>query len=655
MRSVDPLAPQDGSPEDGGVPQGARRVGTRPDAAGSAPAEPDVHVALLPVLRPADARTPAGASDGDAPAGDGVNLAAAPAREPGPEDVLPPVLAPVAAPTVPVETLPTPEPAPAPEEEPTPAADAPLTAPPLSEPVPTSVLAPAEGDAPTAQEAAAAVPDVVVPDPLKQHGPEEPRGRRRRRRTREDHRAVFEEVLPTQAIVLVDRLQASPYGKRMRSTLRQRRDTEAAALEARTTLDFALKLGETMFGFGATSLDVETSIIVVTQAYGIHETEVDLTNQAISLNYAPDSSRGEVPYTLQRVVRTYSTNFEGLVAVHRLVEEISDGTLERAEAQRRLVEIRRRPKPYPPAVEILLAGVFVACFIPFIGGTWQGSLLGMVSTWFVFWLHTRTSVLLPEIYSVMIGAFLATLIALGAYALHVPVNPAIVVAGGIMMLLPTSRFVTAVQDAINGFPVTAAGRFISAMLVFIGIMAGIMVAVGLTDMLGIARLDLAATQSTAYPTTLLLALVVAATACDAVVERSGWRTLLASCAVTAAAFAAHTVVAGLGVSAQLLPAAAAAMVGFAGRIVALRVGAPPIVVVVPAILFLLPGFAVFRGLYEFTVESASTMAGLAGIVNALVIIVGIGAGAVFGDTLARPVTERLSPARSTPGPEGHTR
>ncbi|MCG7423381.1 hypothetical protein MHY29_11235, partial [Micrococcus sp. ACRRV] len=81
---MDPLAPQDGSPEDGGVPQGARRAGTRPDAAGSAPAEPAVHVALLPVLRPADARTPAGASDGDAPAGDGVDLAAAPAREPPP-------------------------------------------------------------------------------------------------------------------------------------------------------------------------------------------------------------------------------------------------------------------------------------------------------------------------------------------------------------------------------------------------------------------------------------------------------------------------------------------------------------------------------------------------------------------------------------------
>ncbi|MDO4240453.1 threonine/serine exporter ThrE family protein [Micrococcus sp.] len=632
-------------------------------------AEPAPEAGLIPVLRPAAAAPAPGTAAEEAP-----DLAASPTRAQGPEELLPPVFAPATAalPAAPAPASPATAPlpalrphaaptrpdrdedAPSTSEAPAPAADAPLTAPPLSEAVPTSVLAPAEGPAPTAEQAAETVPDLVVPEPLLPHGPEEPRGRRRRRKEREHHRAVFEETLPTQALVMVDRLQASPYGRRMRSTLSRRRERDEQALEARTTLDFALKLGETMFGFGATSLDVETSIIVVTQAYGIHETEVDLTNQAISLNYAPDSSRGEVPYTLQRVVRSYSTDYEGLVAVHRLVEEISAGTVERAEAQRRLVEVRHRPKPYPPALEILMAGVFVACFIPFIGGTWQGALLGMASTWLVFWLHTRTMAFLPEIYSVMIGSSLATAIAFGAYTLDVPINPALVVAGGIMMLMPTSRFVTAVLDAINGFPVTAAGRFISTMLVFIGIMAGIMVAVAAAELAGFPRLDLAAQATASHPVALLLLLVLVATGADAVVERSGWRTLLASCGVAGVAFCAHALLGTLGVGPALKAAAAAAVVGFLGRIVALRVGAPPIVVMVPSILFLLPGFSIFRGLYEFTVETTSTVLGVAGIVSALVVVVGIGAGAVFGDTLARPLTARLV-ERRTAGPEGHQR
>ena len=38
---------------------------------------------------------------------------------------------------------------------------------------------------------------------------------------------------------------------------------------------------------------------------------------------------------------------------------------------------------------------------------------------------------------------------------------------------------------------TAAGRFLSALLVFAGVMAGIMIAVGIGDLVGFEQLDLA--------------------------------------------------------------------------------------------------------------------------------------------------------------------
>ncbi|MBN6828958.1 threonine/serine ThrE exporter family protein, partial [Micrococcus luteus] len=541
------------------------------------------------------------------------------------------------------------DPAPAPEPEPEesaepeaetlpePTADAPLTEPPLSEQVPTSVLAPAEADGALPAPDVIPAPDITVPDPVVPVGPPEKRGRRRGRRSRE----VFVENLPTQALVLADRLHSSPYGRRMRSTLQQRR-AEAQALEARTTLDFALKLGETMFSFGAASLDVETSIIVATQAYGILETEVDLTNQSISLNYAPDSSRGEAPFTLQRVVRSSSVNFEGLVAVHRLVEEIAAGEVDRAEAQRRLVEIRHQPKPFPAVFEVLFSGVFVACFVPFIGGTWTGAALGMVSTWLVFWLKVQADkARFPEIFSTMFGAITATVIALMAYALDLPVNPALVIAGGIMMLLPTARFVTAVQDAIHGFPVTAAGRFLSALLVFAGVMAGIMIAVGIGDLVGFEQLDLAEAGTLSYPPLLLLGLVVAAGMADAVVEQSRWPQILACGLVSGAGFGAYLAAQQIGVSDRLVPAVAAAAVGFLGRLVAQRLAAPALVIVLPSMLFLLPGLTMFRSVYGFTVETGATLLGVEGLFNAAVIVVAIAAGVAFGNTLAKPITDRM--------------
>ena len=470
-------------------------------------------------------------------------------------------------------------------------------------------------------------------------------------------RAVFGEQMPTQALALVERLSSSAYGRRMRSRLSARQARADAALEARTTLDFALKLGETMFSFGASSMDVESSIIVVTQAFGIHETEVDLTNQAISLNYAPDSSRGEVPYTLQRVVRSWSTNFAGLGALHRLVEEIADGEVTRAEAQRRLVEIRRTPKPHPAWAEIVMAGVFCGLFVPFIGGSWRGALVGMVSTWIVFWLKIQVEKRgLPEIFSTMIGGFLATAIALVLHAVDVSINPSLVIAGGIMILLPSSRFVTSVQDAINGFPVTAAGRLISALLVYMGLMGGIMIGVIGSEIAGLPSLELAeAPTGSDLPAMVLMLLVACAAMSDSIVEQATWKALIASGLIGAAGFGVYHLFDLIGTGPRLTPAIAATVVGFLGRAAALRLSFPQIVVVLPSMLFLLPGLAIFRALYEFTVESGSTLLGVAGIFNATVVVVAIAGGVVFGDTLARPLTDRVFSGSRAGGASGRQR
>ncbi|MDO5635196.1 MAG: threonine/serine exporter family protein [Micrococcus sp.] len=515
-----------------------------------------------------------------------------------------------------------------------PAADAPLTEPPLSEPVPTSVL-----DAAPARRSRLRRPRLRRPS------------RPRTGSTAADaladaedaDRHVFQESLPTQALALVNRVSASAYGGRVRSRISARKDRDEEAAEVRAALDFALKLGETMFSYGASSLDVESSIIVVTQTFGIHEIEVDLTNQAISLNYQPDSSRGQLPYTLQRVVRSWSTNFAGLGALHRLVEDIADGSVTRDQAQRRLVEIRHTPKPYPVWMEYLFAGVFVGLFVPYIGGSILGAVIGFVSTLIVFWAKIRLERWgLPEFFSTMIGAFLATAIALTLFAMDVPINPSIVIAGGIMMLLPAARFVMALQDAMTGFPLTAAGRLVSAMLVYMGLIGGITVGVVGANIAGFARLDLAeAPPTAALPALVLMALVACAAMSDSVVEQATWKTLLACAGVGALAYLGFLVASTIGFGPRLSPAIAATVVGFAGRLIALKLGSPPIVVVLPSMLFLLPGLMIFRALYGFSIQEGTIVEGMAGMLTATVIIVAIAAGVVFGDTLARPLTDRL--------------
>ena len=84
------------------------------------------------------------------------------------------------------------------------------------------------------------------------------------------------------------------------------------------------------------------------------------------------------------------------------------------------------------------------------------------------------------------------------------------------------------------------------------------------------------------------------------------------------------------------------MIGLLARVVALKMGAPQLVVAVPAALILLPGLTIFRSMYVLTIEESEILFGAGGMLNAGAIVLGTAAGIVLGDTLARPLTRSLA-------------
>ena len=93
---------------------------------------------------------------------------------------------------------------------------------------------------------------------------------------------------------------------------------------------------------------------------------------------------------------------------------------------------------------------------------------------------------------------------------------------------------------------------------------------------------------------------------------------------------------------RLSPAVSAVAIGLLARVVALKLGAPQLVVAVPAALILLPGLTIFRSMYVLTIEEADILQGAGGMLNAGAIVLGVAAGIVLGDNLARPLTKGLS-------------
>ncbi|WP_334172792.1 threonine/serine ThrE exporter family protein [Sinomonas sp.] len=436
---------------------------------------------------------------------------------------------------------------------------------------------------------------------------------------------------PTAPLSIVDRLAGSPYAN---PTIQVGGVDESA----RRTLDFTLLLAETMFRYGAGALEVESSMIAATAALGLQHIEVDITNQSVAINYSP---RDQTPIQLLRVVRSWTSNYAGLALVHQLVSEIAAGGVGRDEAMRRLQGITKRAKPFPRWAVTAAYSLFAALFVGVLGGGLMASLIAFLSNLGVSLVsRVMGRWRVPDFFTTLASAFLVTLIALLMFWANMTIAPAIVVVGGILLLLPTSRLVSATQDAINGFPVTAAGRFLSAFLTFAALVAGIAVAFLAGELLGVSRIDVTQTFPPAYPYWVQVVLIGAAVAAIAVTEQTSRRLVIPTALVGVVGYLVLTGVQLIGVGDRVAPAASAVVIGFLARIVALRMGAPQLVVAVPAALILLPGLTIFRSMYVATLDVNQTDAGAGGMLTAMAIILGAAAGIVLGDHLARPFTQK---------------
>ncbi|SDQ49359.1 Uncharacterized membrane protein YjjP, DUF1212 family [Arthrobacter crystallopoietes] len=440
------------------------------------------------------------------------------------------------------------------------------------------------------------------------------------------------EAPPTAPMSIVERLAGSPYANPM---------IQAAGVDtsARLTLDFALDLAETMFRYGAGALEVETSIIAVTAAFGLREIDVDITNQSVLINYAKADT---VPLTLMRVVRSWTNNYAGLSLVHQLVTDIVNGGVGRTEAKERLQEIAARPKPFAKWMAIGAGGVFAGSIVAFLGGGIFASLVAMLSTVLMGLLGRKLGKWrVPDFFVTAIGSCLATAVALLFWQLQVPLSPSLVIAGGILYLLPTGRLVSATQDAINGFPVTAAGRFLSAFLTFAAIASG--VAVGLVggELVGVSLPEVFVNGEGEYPYVVRALLLMIATMAICITEQTKLSMLVPTALVGLVALLLYDLVLMAGIGERIGPALAAVVIGFLGRIVGLRMGSPQLVVAVPAILFLLPGLSVFRGTYDLTVNVDDPFVGVLNLFGALTVILAISGGTVLGDNLAQPFTRDM--------------
>ncbi|GAB2709739.1 uncharacterized membrane protein YjjP (DUF1212 family) [Microbacterium marinum] len=414
-------------------------------------------------------------------------------------------------------------------------------------------------------------------------------------------------------------------------------------------LDLAIRIGETMLVAGAPASEVASTIVRVAGTYGLDPVHVDVTYNSITV--AHHRSGADKPVTLMRVVRGSAPDHARLQRLQALVTDIRAGVA-LDEAAARFRTIRRTPFGYHQPVVITSQALLAVGVAVMFGGNWLVIALSFVAAGAAaltqsFLARARV----PFFFSQIAGAFVLTLVAatvppllqLTGWDAAEAIRPTVIVASGIVLMLAGLTVVGAAQDAIDGFALTAMGRILELTTQTVGVVLGILAGLETARVIGLGMS--APSESLPLgplPVQFLGAALIALAV--TVFNGAGARIIAVSAGLSVVAWAGYVAASAVGFD----TAAASGLGAFAGSIVgivvAYRLHVPSVAITTAAILPLVPGAAVFRGLLgivEAEGSAATLLTGFSTLASAATIGIALAVGASLGIYLGQPLRASL--------------
>lgn len=412
---------------------------------------------------------------------------------------------------------------------------------------------------------------------------------------------------------------------------------------AAAVVDFALRAAELAIQTGAATSDAIAYALTVTSAYGL-TADVDVTFTSVTISYHR-LGRAE-PITGFRGVRQRLTNYRQLTDLVRLIDDVGTGGLELELARDRLDVIRAHSRPYRGWVVTAgqaLTGVGVAAILG--GRPGEMALAALANTLMYLlqlWLaRTQLSVFFIQ----AIGASVPTAMAMAIMQVRASnlgwfsmVSPSLIVSAGIVTALAGVGVVGAARDAMDGNLITAGARTFDAVMQTAGIIVGVAVTLWAGLALGVQGY-IAPTSGYANPSLMQVVWAVLI----AVGVAFGFQLQL-----SALPFIAVLAAGGFATYQYSLPyvgnwpaaaALGAIVVGFFSQFFVGRFRIPSVALVTVGVVSLMPGSALYRGLYELirNVDEPLSVQAQVSLTNAVMVALGLAAGSTFGAQLSRPI------------------
>lgn len=409
-----------------------------------------------------------------------------------------------------------------------------------------------------------------------------------------------------------------------------------SAKEEAAILDLVLRTGEALVATGAPVAETTVALQRMMAGVGVVNAQVEIMFTSITVTI----ERDEAPMTRVRVIQGDTADYTRLSELLELVAAVGAGTMPVEQAHERLDQVLQAPHPYRRGLVTLALAAMAAGVALLLGGGWQVAALAAGTTAVIdrtlrFFRHRG----LPRLFQQALGAAIATVVALGLLWGQemfgwspTLLPPALVVASGIVVLLAGLSLVGAAQDAISGFPLTAAARSYELVLNTVGLVVGIGLVLDVGRRLGIPlAVGELSSFSGATAVRILCGAVIAAAFAIASYSQlrvAGWAAVVGALGVAVNDLAGLT---GLGASSRAF--VAALIVGLAAALIRSWTAVPAMVLTVCGITPMLPGLTIYAAMFGI-VESGNILSGANLMVQALGIGLALAAGVTLGGYVA---------------------
>ncbi len=404
------------------------------------------------------------------------------------------------------------------------------------------------------------------------------------------------------------------------------------------TMDLCLRIGEMLLSSGAGAADVTATMQSVAHHLGLRHPVIDVTFTSLSMGFSGASD--EPPVALFRQVVQRDIDYEDLSRVDQLVRDVLRDEVDLTDARATIARIsssghHRRRWAVTSGYGVMCGGVALM-----LGGNALVMAVAAVAAMCIDRLQLMMSRRrLPNFYLQVAGAAVATLLAVGAASLDIGIDPSQAITANIIMLLSGIGFMGALQDCLSGYYVTGSARMTEALLATAGIIAGVS---GGLAVAGVAGVGIGRIEPGDVDLITVSVMALGAAICAAAFAFSSYapkRVLAPIALIAGAAMAISQVIESSGLGRTWSVALAAFFVGLVSYGVSGWVTVPPLVVVVSAIVPLLPGLSIYRGL-SLLAEGGpqGSAAGILAMVSAAGVAIALASGVILGEYVAQPLS-----------------